>query len=391
MIVALCFGCSPIEVTINPNAVPNTGSNRVVLHFAPGQSTTFTRARIADHELLIEHQANESFIHVPKLNSGDYDLFLDDQKTTAKLSVFDAELIIEFIDIGQGDAILVIAPTGLAYLIDTGPGGSSQIIQERLDFYGIKRIEQVILSHTDADHIGGLSNLIKGPDGALGSADDLAIGTIIEDGTLSQRTTQTAQLLNQLISDRIPSTVAIPGDRIEGSGGFTLHTVSAAGATLSSTASAEAASHANARSITTTVCLDNWCGWLGGDLTGGGLSTPNVEQYLINDLKPMVFVKIPHHGSRSSSSRALVEALRPRLAIVSLGTNNDHCHPTPEVLSRWSQTATVLSTGAGQTDNDRCENTTWPTASYANCGTITLRKGHSPYARVQCAEQNLSF
>ena len=170
-----------------------------------------------------------------------------------------------------------------------------------------------------------------------------------------------------------------------------MHTVTAAGATLSSTATTEAANHANARSITTTVCLDNWCGWLGGDLTGGGLSTPDVEQFLLDDLDPMVFVKIPHHGSRSSSSRALVDALRPRLAVVSLGTNNDHCHPTPEVLSRWSQTGMVLSTGAGQTTNDRCEATAWPEASYSNCGTITLRKGHSTYGQVQCAEQNLSF
>ena len=378
-------------MTINPDAVPNTGTNRVTLSFAPGQNTSFTTARIDDRELLIDHQANGSFLDLPKLEAGSYDVLLDDHKTTAKLTVYDAELIIEFIDIGQGDAILVIAPNGLAYLIDSGPSGSSPIIQERLNFHNIQRIEKVILTHTDADHIGGLANLLIGIDGVWGSADDLAVGSIIEDGTLDERTTQTARTLTALINERIPRVIAIPGDRIEGPGGFILHTVSAAGATLSSTATPEAAEHANARSITTTVCLDDWCGWLGGDLTGGGLSTPDVEQFLVSDLAPMVFVKIPHHGSRSSSSRALVEALRPRLAVVSLGTNNDHCHPTPEVLARWSQTAMVMSTGAGQTDNDRCEATAWPAASYSNCGTITLRKGHSTYGQVQCAEQNFSF
>ena len=200
-------------------------------------------------------------------------------KTTGKLTVYEAELIVEFIDIGQGDAILVIAPDGLAYLIDSGPPGSSSIIRERLELYGVQRLEKVILTHTDADHIGGLGNLLKELQTIVGSADDLSVGSIIEDGSLDERTTQTARNLNALISDRIPRIVAIPDDRIEGSGGFVLHTVTAAGATLSSTATTEAANHANARSITTTVCLDNWCGWLGGDLTGGGLSTPDVDNF----------------------------------------------------------------------------------------------------------------
>ena len=391
VIAALCLSCSPIEVTINPHAVPNTGSNRLALNFAPGQRSTFTTALIDQHELLIDHQPEGSFIDVPKLEAGDYQVALDNQKTTAKLSVYDAELLIEFIDVGQGDAILLIAPTGLAYLIDTGPVDSSPVIQERLDAHGIQRIEKVILTHTDADHIGGLADLLKGSDGLFGSADDLSVGAIVEDGTLSDRTTRTARTLNALIDERLQRIIAMPGDRIEGLGGFVLHTISAAGATRSRPATPEAAAHANARSITTTVCLDDWCGWLGGDLTGGGLSTPNVEQFVLGELRPMVFVKVPHHGSRSSSSRALVEALSPRLAVVSLGTNNDHCHPTPEVLARWSQTATVLSTGAGQTGNARCDATAWPTTSYSNCGTITLRKGYGSYAQVHCAEQNLSF
>lgn len=388
----LLWGCSPLEATLSPAAVPDTGSNRIEISLGPGQDLrTYTTASIGELELLIRHQTSGSFVELPALSEGVYPLALDGQSTGATLTVYPAELIVEFVDVGQGDAVIIRAPSGEAYLVDTGPSGSAEVLRQRLRHHQIERLEQVILTHTDADHIGGLAELLEGPDGLIGSADDVIVGALVEDGSLSERTTQTARTLHALTIDRLPRRVAQAGDAITLPGGFRLTTVSAGGATVTQPASQEAQAHANARSVTLTVCLDGWCGWLGGDLTGGGLNTPDVERLVTRELGAMAFVKVPHHGSRSSSSAGLVETLSPRLAVMSLGTNNDHCHPTPEVVQRWSRTATVLSTGSGQVSPGRCDETSWPATSRAGCGSMTLSKGSRPTATISCGAELITF
>ena len=91
-----------------------------------------------------------------------------------------------------------------------------------------------------------------------------------------------------------------------------------------------------------------------------------------------------------SSSAGLVET-SAQPAVMSLGTNNDHCHPTPEVVQRWSRTATVLSTGSGQVSPGRCDETSWPATSRAGCGSMTLSKGSRPTATISCGAELITF
>jgi len=77
---------------------------------------------------------------------------------------------------------------------------------------------------------------------------------------------------------------------------------------------------------------------LTGDVTGAA------EREL--RLPPALVLKVPHHGSRTSSSASLVDATRPRLAIVSAGARNPFGHPHPEVLERYRRAGVlVLRTG----------------------------------------------
>ena len=170
-----------------------------------------------------------------------------------------------------------------------------------------------------------------------------------------------------------------------------MRVVAAGGATLDHLAPEDAQTHNNARSIVTTVCIDAWCGLLAGDLTGGGLDTPNIEANLVPQLPPMAWIMVPHHGSRSSSHRGLVEATQPRLAVFSLGSDNSHCHPAPEVLQRWAETARIVSTGHGQRQAGACSTTSWPDRAQAGCGHIMIRKGAGREGVVQCAASTHPF
>ena len=369
--------------------MPNTGTNQVTLSFGNGALSATARLQVAGHELLMGHTpgATQHTITLPKLPVGQHPLTIDGKETTATLEVYASEMVIEFIDVGQGDATLLIGPGGLTALVDVGPPGSGAQLLDLLARHQLTHLDMVILTHTDADHIGGLPEVMRGPDGLLGSADDLTVTTFYEDGSLTDRQTQIAQEVKSVIDASSRSVVPVPGFKLEGLGGFAIEFIAVAGATKTQAASGDADANSNARSIVNQVCLDDWCGLLTGDITGGGLGTPDIETILSQELAPMIWVKVPHHGSRSSSNSALAQTLQPRLAVFSLGDDNDHCHPAPETLSRWGQTATLLSTGAGQSGQGSCEATNWPAGSQPGCGSITLRKGADTLADLRCGDQ----
>ncbi len=372
--------------------MPNTGSNQVTLRFLDGAADDVgpsARLQVADHDLRIQNApgASDHLVTLPQLPEGRYPLTVDGKETTAILEVYASQMVVEFIDVGQGDATLLIGPGGLTALVDTGPPGSGVRVLEHLSKHRLNRLDMVILTHTDADHIGGLAEFMRGPDGLLGSADDIAVTTVYEDGSLRERQTQIAREVNAWIDENSRRVVPVPGFKVDGAGGFSIEFVAVGGATKARAASDEAQTHSNARSIVNRVCLDDWCGLLTGDITGGGLGTPDVETALSQELTPMIWVKVPHHGSRSSSTSALVQTLQPRLAVYTLGDDNDHCHPAPETLSRWGQTAILLSTGSGQSGQGGCEATIWPAGSQPNCGSITLRKGPETWADLSCGDQ----
>ena len=72
--------------------------------------------------------------------------------------------------------------------------------------------------------------------------------------------------------------------------------------------------------------------WIGGDLTGGGNSTANVEGPAAFACGDVDVYKVNHHGSNTSTSVNLVATLDPELAIVSCGTANNYGHPTSTIL-----------------------------------------------------------
>jgi beta-lactamase superfamily II metal-dependent hydrolase len=85
-----------------------------------------------------------------------------------------------------------------------------------------------------------------------------------------------------------------------------------------------------------------------GDLTGGGLGTVDVEGPLSLVTGPVDVLRVAHHGSATSSNAAAIARWQPRVAVLSLGSENPYCHPEPAAWTRVANASgSVLATGGG--------------------------------------------
>ncbi|MBN2800301.1 MAG: ComEC/Rec2 family competence protein [Deltaproteobacteria bacterium] len=209
-----------------------------------------------------------------------------------------------FLDVGQGDAALIELPDGRRWLVDGGPAGAS--LARYLRRRGIRRLDRIYLSHGHPDHWGGLVAVVSELEvGALGGWDWEGAEPLVE-----------AAAAAGVPRIRVAGVVPPPAE-----GGL------------------------NDRSLVLGVKL-------GGRrvLFTGDVERPGERALIARGLPPADVVKVPHHGSRSSSSQALVAALSPTLAVISAGNPSPFGHPHPEVVRRWEEAgALVLQTGRGGT------------------------------------------
>jgi competence protein ComEC len=222
-------------------------------------------------------------------------------------------LRVTFLDVGQGDAILIELPDGPRVLVDGGPGGArrfdvgERVIAPFLWNRPLGRLDVVALSHWDADHSGGLAAVLA----------RFRVGELWESGRAPGGAPET---LTALARARVPRRALTAGQRLWL--GHALLTVlgPAPGPPLA----------ANDESL---VLRLDWRGvslLLPGDLGARG------EALLVERGLPLgvLALKVAHHGSRSSSGAPFLEATRPRVAVISVGARNPFRHPNPEVVAR---------------------------------------------------------
>lgn len=213
-------------------------------------------------------------------------------------------------DVGQGDA-LVVSSLGRTALIDVGP--DEQLINECLSELKINKIDLLVLTHFDFDHVGGL-------DGALQARQ---VSTAIVSGFPDDRPA-TQSSLEQLSAKQVRVVVAEPG--ISGVLGDFSWTV------LAPTKRAEEAKDSNDASVVMIFKGPSFDLLLLGDLGEPGqrrIAGP-ATQLLASSPKPLV-LKVSHHGSNDQSAQ-LHQQLRPELAIISVGEGNGYGHPGNQIL-----------------------------------------------------------
>ena len=240
----------------------------------------------------------------------------------------DGRVHVVVLDVGQGDAILVMGPTGGRMLVDGGPDPDRLLValDARVPPWD-RRIDLVVLTHPHEDHVAGLPLVLE----------RYRVGRIAEPGMpgrspgydafvagLAARGTTSARLAtgDRFVLDGIAFDVLWPdADRIP-------------------RRASDDGREVNDASIVLLGAFEDRRFLLGGD------AEADVEEQLVaRGLPPVDLLKAGHHGSRTSTTAALVEATRPRVAAVSVGAKNDYGHPSREVLARLAAAgAAVLRT-----------------------------------------------
>ena len=222
------------------------------------------------------------------------------------------EMAVHFIDVGQGDSIFIQAPNGKTMLIDGGIKGAGKTVVEYLRAQGVTKLDYVVATHPDADHIGGLVSVLN----------SISIKEFIDSGKV--HTSQTYEEMLTLINDKnIRYTVPTAGDTVALDPSVAVDVL----------ASDEHASDNNDASIVLRVTYQNISFLLMGDADHG------IEKQLLqggNDVEATI-LKAGHHGSNTSSSAQFVQEVSPMATILSYGQDNKYGHPHKEVIDVLTQ------------------------------------------------------
>jgi len=263
--------------------------------------------------------------------------------------------------IGQGDATLIRSPDGKSFLIDAGPPGAGRkFLLPLLKQLGLNRLDGLLITHYDLDHLGGVPELLAGEDGEVGTIDDIKLTCAWDRGGVpydsspglipyfeslqeTQTPRQAVELGQELALDpalkiRI---VAVNGEVWDSSGNTSR-------VDLSPETFKE---KENAASIALLIEYGNFRYLTAGDLTGGGMLngflTPDVESLLGEAIGEVDVLHADHHGSLSSSNANFVAATSPQAVFVQAGIKNPYGHPASEVVERWKHVGAELYSTEG--------------------------------------------
>ncbi len=250
-------------------------------------------------------------------------------------------LRVDFIPVGQGDATLITFPDGATMLVDAGgthigrdPGASQ--VMPWLRWRGITQLDTLVLTHADVDHMRGMFAVVRRATPRQFIARD------------DPRVPELAQLRAALDAHEVTQPILRP-----------LEHITHQGARVTFYALMQPGLIRNDQSIVIEIEYRGASILLPGDIErdAEALLAPLIR-------RPVTLIKMPHHGSHTSSTAEFLDHVRPSVAIVSCGLHNRFDHPREEVLERYRERGVQIM---------RTDHHGLITATILDDGTLTLR------------------
>lgn len=247
-------------------------------------------------------------------------------------------LKIHYIDVGQGDSIL-LQQGGHNMLIDTGTNDSTDSLISYLSKQNIGKIDYLVLTHPHEDHIGGADKVIE----------KFNVGTIIMP-KITQTTKTYKDVVAAMNTKKLKAEAPVPGSafKLGDANCEILGPINSNKEDL------------NTYSIVMKVTFGSNSFMFTGDAQTSNEKDMIKKGY---NLKADV-LKVGHHGSRTSSSEAFLEAVNPKYAVISCGKGNDYGHPHKEIMDRLQklgikvyrtdESGTIICTSDGKNISFNC-------------------------------------
>jgi len=245
-------------------------------------------------------------------------------------------LQVHFINVGQADSILVIAPNGQTILVDGGNTDDGTGVVGYLKSQGVKELTAIIATHPHEDHIGGLDTIIRSfPPKQV----------YMSNGTSTTKT----------FEDFITAVNASGAKKIRAKAGVKLDVPGLSGLFLAP--NSDQYEDLNNYSAVLKITF----GRVSFLLTGDAEDVSEAEMLKSGQDLQATVLKVGHHGSTSSTTSAFLKAVSPKYAVISVGVNNDYGHPAQPTLNklakagvqlyRTDQDGTIVATSDGETVN----------------------------------------
>lgn len=227
-------------------------------------------------------------------------------QTVTIVSASGVQVTVHFIDVGQGDSIYVALPDRNDILIDGGDNSKGSVVVSYLKNLGVDDIELMVATHMHADHIGGLDDVLAA----------FKVEAVVDDGmaadTATYRDYRAAVLAEGCLYE------AAKAGRSWAFGPCVIKILGPV----------RDYKDANNNSV---VCLLD-CGEIEFLFTGD--AEAEAEADLLGKAIAAEILKVGHHGSRTSTSQAFLDAVNPEVAVISVGAGNRYGHPHRETLDK---------------------------------------------------------
>ena len=227
----------------------------------------------------------------------------------------DGRLHVAFLDVGQGDAVLITTPSGQQILVDGGPSPSAltSALGQQMPFWD-HSLDLLIMTHADADHINGLAEAIA----------RYELDGWLDNGLASKDPTYQV-CLDRLSKGGVPRHVIRAGQELALGQGIVLEVLHPPPGT-----EVDPRSDGNSRSLVLRLRWGSVSFLLTGDVDA------EAEKLMLETGRPLAasVLKVAHHGSDGSSTAEFLRAVDPEYAVISVGADNNFGHPAQGVLER---------------------------------------------------------